>query len=549
MMRMKTVVVMLLVTATCCCTVNAEDWLRFRGPNGTGVVKAVGNMPVRWSPTQNIQWKTSLPGAGVSCPIVVGSRIFVTCYSGYGIDRRNPGDIKDLKRHLVCIDANSGQQMWEKSVDAVQPEDPFSGAGVPAHGYASHTPVSDGENVFVFFGKTGALAFDMEGNQLWQTLVGKESDPRKWGSSSSPILFEDLVIITASCESQALVALDKKTGKEVWRQEASGLDNLWGTPALVKTESGSTELVVGVAGEIWGINPLNGKLRWFCKTGETEQASTSVVVAGDMVFFAGGRGAGTVAVKTGGTGNVTDTHVAWNGRDSGRFGSPLVYNGYFYSVTNNIVSKLDIKTGENAGQVRISSRGGRSSDYASPIIANGKLYYLKGNGTMCVFDLEGEMKQVATNNVTSESETFGATPAITDGKMFIRSNKNLYCVVSGAFDESKEPKSDAENAEQQRGARGQRGGGRQGFSLEDFFNQNDQNKDKKLAKDELPERLQANFDNWDANKDGGVTMEELQQAVQNMQRRGGRGGRGGSEREDGRPKRSQRPEFDEGVDE
>ena len=569
MARFTNVGLVLLTAALCCSTVQADDWLRFRGPNGGGVDAAKGEVPVRWSPTQNVEWKTSLPGAGVSCPIVVGNRIFVTCYSGYGMDRREPGDINDLKRHLVCVDANSGQMMWEKSVDAVQPEDPYSGAGVPAHGYASHTPVSDGENVYVFFGKTGALAYDMEGNQLWQTMVGKESDPRKWGSSSSPILFEDLVIITASCESQALVALDKKTGKEVWRQEAAGLDNLWGTPALVETETGGTELVVGVAGEVWGLNPLNGKLRWYCKTGESEQASTSVVVSGDMVYFAGGRGAGTVAVKTGGTGNVTDTHVKWTGRDAGRFGSPLVYDGNFYAVTNNIVTKLDAASGESAGQVRISTSGGRrASDYASPIVLNNHLYYLKGDGTMCVFNLEGEMEQIATNRVTTEAEAFGATPAVADGKIFLRSDKHLYCVTKGPFDESKEPKADPadddEGADEGgrgggRGGRGGQGGGRQGFSLEDFFNQNDQNKDKKLSKEELPERLQANFDTWDGDKDGGVTLEELQTGIRNMQRggrggrggggRGGRGGRGGEGDDDGRPDRPQRPPFDEGIGE
>ncbi|MCH8244113.1 MAG: PQQ-binding-like beta-propeller repeat protein [Planctomycetes bacterium] len=198
------------------------DWTRFRGPNGSGISPDKQSTPVRWSESANLKWKTQLPGPGVSSPIIVGDRVYVTCYSGYGLDRQNPGDLKNLKRHLVCIDRQNGEILWNTKVDAVLPEDPYEGIGVTAHGYASSTPVSDGNHVYVFFGKTGALAFDKAGKKLWQTSVGKESDPRRWGSGASPILYQDLLIVPAACESEALVALDKKTGKEVWRQEATG---------------------------------------------------------------------------------------------------------------------------------------------------------------------------------------------------------------------------------------------------------------------------------------------------------------------------------------
>ena len=190
-------------------TTYAGDWSRFRGPNGTGISQDEKPVPTKWSPSENLKWKQGLPGPGVSSPIVVGNRVFVTCYSGYGTDRSDPGNMDELKRHLVCIDADTGKTLWDKTVDAVLSEDPYSGIGVPAHGYASHTPVSDGERVYVFFGKTSVLAFDLDGNQLWQKSVGTESDPRQWGSASSPILHNNLLIVTASAESQALVALDK----------------------------------------------------------------------------------------------------------------------------------------------------------------------------------------------------------------------------------------------------------------------------------------------------------------------------------------------------
>ncbi|MCG8649138.1 MAG: PQQ-like beta-propeller repeat protein, partial [Pirellulales bacterium] len=242
------------VSALSCLLIStaSADWLRFRGPNGSGISPDSSATPVNWSPTKNLKWKTKLPGPGVSSPIVVGDRVLVTCYSGYGLNRQQPGDINHLKRHLVCIDRASGDLLWERSVKAALPEDPFSGIGVPSHGYASHTPVSDGENVYVFFGKSGALAFDLQGNQLWHKSVGTESDDKRWGSSSSPILYQDLVIITASAESRALVGLNKRTGAEVWRQETDGLTDVWGTPLLVQLKD-RTDLVIGVPYEFWGL--------------------------------------------------------------------------------------------------------------------------------------------------------------------------------------------------------------------------------------------------------------------------------------------------------
>ncbi|WP_404305386.1 outer membrane protein assembly factor BamB family protein [Neorhodopirellula lusitana] len=498
-------------------TSNADDWLRFRGPNGSGVVTDLKDVPVRWSPTQNVAWKVKLPGAGVSSPIVVGDRLFVTCYSGYGLDRTNPGDINDLKRHLVCVNADSGEVMWERSIDAVQPEDPYSGAGVPSHGYASHSPVSDGEHVYVFFGKTGAFAFDLDGNQLWNTPLGTESDSHRWGSAASPILFEDTVIVTASAESQALVGLDKATGKEVWRQEAKGFDNLWGTPALAETKDGEVELVVGVAGEVWGLNPSNGKLRWFCQSGDSDQANTSAIIDGGLVVVVGGRGSGSIAVRPGGTGDVTDSHVAWTGRDAGRFASPVAYNGHVYSVASDVLSRTDTETGEQADRVRFSggsrSAGGRSSDYASPIIAGNKFYYLKGNGDMFVFDVQDDLKQVGVNRVTSDTEVFSGTPALVNGKMYLRSDKHLYCVVNGSFDETAEPTPDSTTTEEaapssdRRGGRGGAGRGGPGGA----------------------------GGRGDRGARGGAG-------------RGGPGGGGrGGERQDNRPDRPQRPEFDAGI--
>ena len=347
------------ISATICFSMSLchADWLRFRGPNGSGISPDSSATPTTWSPTENIKWKAELPGSGVSSPIIVGDRVFVTCYSGYGMDRQDPGDINNLKRHLVCVDRKNGDILWQKSVDAVLPEDPYSGMGVPSHGYASHTPVSDGENVYAFFGKSGVFAFDLEGNQLWQKSVGTESDSRKWGSSSSPVVHDDLVIVTASAEGRALVGLNKKTGEEVWRQETDGLADVWGTPLLVEVEKNRTDLVIGVPYEFWGLNPETGKLRWYSEAMDTEQYNSSVVESNGIVYGIEGRGGGSAAVKVGGKGDVTATNTVWTGNDSARYGTPLVQDGRIYFFSSGVAKCINAEDGESIFEGRLPGAG------------------------------------------------------------------------------------------------------------------------------------------------------------------------------------------------
>ena len=216
--------------------VHGDDWMRFRGPNGSGISPATG-VPSQWSETENLKWKTQQPGPGFSSPIVVGDRVLVTCYTGYGVDREVPGQMEDLKQYFVCVDRNSGEVLWCCETPVVQPEDPYKGF-IAEHGYASHTPVSDGEHVYVFCGKSGVIAFDLAGSQLWKTSVGTGSGRMKWGSAASPILSGNLVIVNASDQSQSLVALDKETGQQVWRETAPNLGQNWSTPVLMDGQDG-----------------------------------------------------------------------------------------------------------------------------------------------------------------------------------------------------------------------------------------------------------------------------------------------------------------------
>ena len=282
---------LLLLLATCYTSANAEDWPRFRGPNGSGVATDKTPTPTEWTP-ESVLWKTPIKGAGVSCPIVVGDKVLVTSYSGYGESRGSVGKMDDLKRHLTCFDKNTGKELWSKSVDPVLPEEPFSGMGIPAHGYASHTPVSDGKLVFAFFGRTGVVAFDLDGNKKWTTNVGKGNSPKGWGSASSPIVHGDNVIVPATAEDSAMIALNKETGKEAWKTQADGFYNSWSTPILSKVSDERTDIVFGVGYELWGLNPENGKLRWFAEVHSSDSFNSSIVENGGVIYAVEGRRGG-----------------------------------------------------------------------------------------------------------------------------------------------------------------------------------------------------------------------------------------------------------------
>lgn len=446
----------------------AGDWNRFRGPNGSGVSEDSTPTPTTWSATKNLKWKIELPGPGHSSPIIVGNKIFVTSWSGYGTDRGGRGgDQKDLKRHLTCLDRQTGQTIWDKTVDPYLPEDNFGGM-FAEHGYTTHTPASDGERVYVFFGKSGALAFDMDGKKLWQTSVGTDSNQMNWGSSSSPILYKNLVIIPACMESQSLYALDKTTGKEVWKVPAEAFGSTWGTPVLAEVE-GKTDLVIGVPDEIWGFNPDTGKLRWYCEALKLRTFCSSVVTDGQVIYAMGDQGSGSIAIKAGGKNDVTKSNVLWTGRDNNRIGTPVIADGRLYYVANRVATCTDAKTGERLYQGRLgggtepipqddagdrrppggapggpggfNGRGGRgglgggggrgSQDYSSPVAADGKLYYIARNGEAHVLKLGDKFEQLATNRVTEDSEDFSASPSISNGEIFLRSSKHLFCIAEG----------------------------------------------------------------------------------------------------------------------
>ncbi len=445
MRSIATLVVLAILAATN--SALSADWPRFRGPNGSGIAADNKPVPTTWSPTKNLKWKVALPGPGASSPIVVGERVFVTCYSGYGLKKRDPGNIKDLKRHVVCVDRANGQVLWQKTVAALMPEDPFSSIGVSAHGYASHTPVSDGKRIYVYFGKTGAIAFDMDGKQLWQKILGKQSDPRQWGSSSSPILYENILIVTASAEARALFGLDATTGKQLWKAESDSLESVWGTPVLSKAGDKRTDLVIAGDDKTWGLDPRTGETRWFNRS---LAANKSSAVESDGVIYSfetkpdvfNGPETKSGAIRAGGKSDTTKSHLLWTTKAKSSIGTSIVHEGRAYLVARGIVTCLNTKTGKEIYRARLQwvndkplpieddgfGFGRRIGSYSSPVIANDHLFYTKASGATYVLKTGDSFKQVAANRVTNDVEVFNGTPAISDGEIFLRSTRHLYCV-------------------------------------------------------------------------------------------------------------------------
>ncbi len=392
----------------------AAEWLQFRGPGGQGTTSET-NLPLTWSDTKNIAWKTELPGFGASSPIVLDDRLYVTCYSGYGIDQKNPGQMEDLLLHVVCL-SDDGNIVWDQRVQPKLPES----ERVRDHGYAGPTPATDGKHLFVFFGRSGVFKFDLEGKQCWQADVGE--DTHSWGCGTSPVLFGDLVIVNASVESGSLVAINKDSGDEVWR--AGGMNRSWNTPHLVDPGDGRLELVVSVKNQILAFDPATGEPIWNCE-GIPDYVCPSVVSHKGVVYVIGGRSSKAIAIRAGGRGDVTQSHRLWETKAGANVTSPVVHDGHLYWVSdrNKIAYCVKLQDGEIVYAERFPEQ-----PYASALVGDGKLYIVTRYGGTYVLAARPEFQELAHNQLDDRS-TFNASPIVANGHLFLRSDRYLYCIT------------------------------------------------------------------------------------------------------------------------
>ncbi|MCK5802398.1 MAG: PQQ-binding-like beta-propeller repeat protein, partial [Lentisphaeria bacterium] len=290
------------------------DWPQFRGPSGSGTSDEKG-LPTTWSATENIVWRTPLPGHGASSPIIVGNRVFLTCFSGFGLDEKNPGEKTDLRQHVICVDRRNGRVTWNREFKGKElPKYGAFGKFTALHGFASSTPVSDGKTVYAFFGHAGVVAFDMAGQRLWVADVGSKT--HGFGTGASPILYENLLIVNASVESGSLVALDKRSGKEVWRAE--GIKDAWNTPVLVKAKDGRQELVIDTKDKLRAFDPQNGQALWHCAGSKSPRYICPSPVANDGILYAlHGYFGPFTAIRAGGQGDAGESHRLWRTTEKG----------------------------------------------------------------------------------------------------------------------------------------------------------------------------------------------------------------------------------------
>ena len=393
----------------------ASEWPQFRGPGGLGTGKAKG-LPATWSDEENVVWKAPLPGAGASSPIVLGDNLYLTSYSGYGRDVESKNEMKDLTLHLVCVSAKDGKVVFDQKLEPSLPES----REVRDHGYAAPTPATDGKDLFVFFGKSGVFKFGRDGKQVWKTSVGTKI--HEWGCGTSPVLYRNLVIVNASVESDSLVALDKATGREVWR--AGGMDDSWNTPHLVDAGNGKQELVVSVKNWILAFDPATGDKLWQCR-GIEDYVCPSIVSQKGIVYAMGGRSSRAIAVRTGGKGDVTSSHLLWRANAGSNVSSPVIHDGHIYWVSdrNQVAYCLRLADGEVVYEKRVSLQ-----PYASALLADGKVYVVTRRGGTLVLAAKPEFEQLALNKFESDRSTFNASPIVAHDRLYLRSDRYLYCI-------------------------------------------------------------------------------------------------------------------------
>ncbi len=414
------------------------NWPQWRGAQGTGISLETG-IPLEWSSEKNIRWKTPLPGRGHSSPIVWQDRIFLTTdiqgdviegakavvHMEEGKEFKHPDAIGADRRHtmkVLCLDRDSGKILWDKTVYDGRVHDDRHRKG----SYAAPTPATDGSRVYSWFGSEGLYCHDFSGREVWHASLGPLAT-MGMGVATSPILWENLIIILCDEDTGVqsfIAALDKETGKEVWRT-ARKVQASWATPLLIQGEK-RTEIVCSGNEWIISYDPSTGKELWKVK-GHGSNAIGTPVAGHNMVFvYAGFPEKKTLAIKLGGSGELTGSNnIPWTyDKGTAYVPSSILYGDFLYLLSDRgILTCLDARTGA------VQYEGGRvpvpATLTASPIAVEGKILLTSEDGDTFVIKAGSKHEVLATNSL---EEPVFASPAISQGLLFIRGEKNLFCI-------------------------------------------------------------------------------------------------------------------------
>ena len=411
----------------------AADWPSFRGPDASGVADGQ-NLPDRWDGAsgQNIRWKQAIPGLAHSSAVVWGERIFVTTAvsSRPGATFRpglyGDGDASEDRSvqrwKLFCLDRRTGKILWERTAYEGAPREKRHIKST----YASSTPATDGRYVAAFFGSQGLYTYDLEGNLVWKKDLGRldvgayDAPDYEWGTASSPILYQDLVIVQCDTQKQSfLLAADVNTGATVWKTAREELPS-WGTPTVYRGKGG-VELVTNASNFIRGYDAGTGKELWRLG-GSSKITAPTPIFSGDLIVVASGRRpeAPIFAIRAG-----TGGRVAWSKQQRGPYmPTPLAYGGRLYVLGNaGIFDCYNLETGEEIYRERMPHKGSGFS--ASAVAADGKIYLSSEDGDMFVVRAGPRFELLGTNAM---GEPLMATPALSGGQMYVRGQHHLFAI-------------------------------------------------------------------------------------------------------------------------
>ncbi|HVW39045.1 MAG TPA: PQQ-binding-like beta-propeller repeat protein [Pirellulales bacterium] len=388
-----------------------EDWPRWRGLQGNAV-SAESGLPVEWNSTRNVAWKIKLPGAGSSSPVVSGDCVFVTSGLEHG-----------FRRLTHCLDRRTGRLRWTREIEDDDPEVASSMTG-----HAAATPAADGRRVVAAFGRAGLVCYDYKGRQLWRHSLGKfESE---LGLASSPIIEGDSVYVVCDHDGDRftsfdsyLLAVNLADGEVLWKTERRGLFRSWSTPIIVAF-GGRRQLAVSAQDELRSYDLLSGKQLWqvACTTG---WVTPSPVFAAGMIFVASGKSGPVAAIRPAAGPDGAAAEIAWKMDAAGPYVcSPIVYGDYLYiHAEAGVLTCYEAATGRQIYRQRLPGKF-----TASAVAGDGKLYFTNEEGTTYVVAAGAIFKLLATNPLEEYSL---ASPAISHGRLFLRTEQHLYCIAPG----------------------------------------------------------------------------------------------------------------------
>jgi outer membrane protein assembly factor BamB len=405
-------------------------WPQWRGPHSTGVSRTA-TPPTEWSETKNVRWKVRIPGRGSGTPVIWGDRVYVTTAVPVGVE----GDAQHAARGaqpriahryiLMAIDRKTGKTVWERIAREETPHEASHGENGT---WASPSAIVDGEHIIASFESRGYYAFDMKGAPVWQVDLGDKRMRNTFGEGSSPALHGNTLVIVWDHQGESVVvALDKRTGKELWRKARTEIDT-WATPLIVSV-AGKAQAIVPAMNKITSYDLATGDVIWE-SAGLTMNAIPSPVADGTMAYLMSGfRGNSLKAINLAeAKGNITGTPaIVWSlDRDTPYVPSPLLYDGilYFLKTNNGLLSAVDAKTGQPHFQAqRIDAI---PNVFASPVGAAGRVYIPGREGATVVLRHGPKLEVVAVNEL---GDGFDASPALVDGELYLRGYRFLYCIA------------------------------------------------------------------------------------------------------------------------